>query len=264
MMTATPDPALTRQLLDAVRQAGAVIMNFYALPHPTLAVAKKSDQSPVTAADLAAHHVLLEQLHLLTPNLPVISEEDEDSFADRLGHERYWLIDPLDGTREFISGSGEFTVNLALIDHKTPVWGCVYAPALEQMYWGGLGLGAFRCEHGMTAEMQVSHGGCNSTCRVVASKSHMDAETAEFIATLGSTSLVQAGSSLKFCRIAEGHADIYPRMGPTCEWDTAAAQAVLEGAGGTVHDLWDKPLTYGKANILNPSFIARRPGVAWK
>lgn len=264
MMTKLPDETLTPRLLAAVRQAGAAIMRFYLPDNGSLAVRQKKDCSPVTAADLAAHHVLVEQLAAITPELPVVSEEDEASVQTRLQHARYWLIDPLDGTREFISHSGEFTVNLALIDGQTAVWGCVHAPALDLLYWGGQGMGAFRCAQGSVSALHTAPpsepGG---PYRVVASKSHLDDQTQQFIDRLGSTRLVQAGSSLKFCRIAEGEADIYPRMGPTCEWDTAAAQAVLEAAGGVVCDLRGQPLRYSKADILNPGFVAARNGMQW-
>jgi 3'(2'), 5'-bisphosphate nucleotidase len=169
-----------------------------------------------------------------------------------------WLIDPLDGTKEFIAHNGEFTVNIALIDQGRSVLGVVYAPAIDALYWGGAGLGAFRRVGTSTAAIQVASHATDELCRVVASKSHLNAETQAFIDRLGPVSLVQAGSSLKFCRVAEGVADIYPRLAPTCEWDTAAAQAVLEGAGGVVLDLHGAPLRYGKPDVLNPSFIAAR------
>lgn len=265
LLQGMPDPVLTQQLLQSVQQAGAAIMNFFAASDTALAVKTKSDQSPVTAADLAAHRVLTEHLYGLTPDLPVVSEEDEHSAHDRLCHERYWLIDPLDGTREFISGHGEFTVNLALIAGNAAVWGCVHAPALNQTYWGGRGMGAFRCDpDGQTVALHVATGAhANTGWRVMASKSHLDPETTEFIKKLGPTTLVQAGSSLKFCRVSEGVADIYPRLGPTCEWDTAAAQAILEAAGGVVQDLHGQPLRYGKHEVLNPFFIAARPDIRW-
>ena len=177
---------------------------------------------------------------------------------------RFWLIDPLDGTKEFIAKNGEFTVNIALIDHGRSVLGVVYAPALALLYWGGLGLGAYRIQDGRTETISVAHKLFNEqtqtqTCRVVASKSHLNESTQQFIDKLDSVSLIQAGSSLKFCLIAEGAADIYPRLAPTCEWDTAAAQAVLEGAGGVVLDFNTRePLCYGKREVLNPSFVASR------
>lgn len=264
MSSGWPDPLPVQDLLQAVRLAGDAIMAIYASADEPLAVNIKSDLSPVTAADLAAHRVLVRELQTLTPAIPVVSEEDEGSSHSPQQYPCYWLIDPLDGTREFISRNGEFTVNLALIQQNAPVWGCVYAPALELMYWGGVGTGAFRSAQGETTAARVtSDASPQAACRVIASKSHLNPQTEDFIARLGAATLVQAGSSLKFCRIAEGAADLYPRMGPTCEWDTAAAQAVLEAAGGFVHDLHGQPLRYGKAEILNPFFIAGRPGIAW-
>lgn len=224
----------------------------------------KCDLSPVTAADMAAHHVVARELQAITPHIPVASEEDANSVQSRLHHPCYWLIDPLDGMREFISRNGEFTVNLALISGHTSVWGCVYAPALDLMYWGGAGMGAFRSTRGQTTNLYTNTDKKpQAAYRIITSKSHFNQQTHDFIARLGPTSMVQAGSSLKFCRSAEGSADIYPRMGPTYEWDTAAAQAVLEAAGGFVHDMYGQPLKYGKAEILNPFFIAGRPGISW-
>jgi 3'(2'), 5'-bisphosphate nucleotidase len=218
----------------------------------------------VTAADHAAHRVLAAQLQPLLPNCPVVSEEDAASHAQRQSTGRFWLIDPLDGTKEFIARNGEFTVNIALIEDGRSVLGVVFAPASGELYWGGHGLGAF-CQRGEETSA-IATASVSSTaspqsaevCRVVVSRSHLDAETQAFIDRLAPVRLVQAGSSLKFCRVAEGAADIYPRMGPTCEWDTAAAQAVLEGAGGVVLDLHGAPLRYGKPELLNPFFVATR------
>jgi 3'(2'), 5'-bisphosphate nucleotidase len=282
--------ALIPALLPIARQAGDAIMAVYAAGES--AVAHKADHSPVTAADHAAHRVLAAQLQPLLPNCPVVSEEDEASHAQRQSTGRFWLIDPLDGTKEFIARNGEFTVNIALIEDGRSVLGVVFAPASGELYWGGHGLGAF-CQRGeetiaiATASVSSTAPASSTTssttsasatssetatpsetasassqpaevCRVVVSRSHLDTETQAFIDRLAPVGLVQAGSSLKFCRVAEGAADIYPRMGPTCEWDTAAAQAVLEGAGGVVLDLHGVPLRYGKPELLNPFFIAAR------
>lgn len=247
--------ALIKQLLPIARSAGDVIMAIYA--GGSTEVQHKEDASPVTKADLAAHRVLAAQLAPLLPVCPVVSEEDAGSQAFRQQSGRFWLIDPLDGTKEFIARNGEFTVNIALVVDGQSVLGVVYAPAIDAMYWGGLGLGAFRCVANEKVAIKVSSGEAGS-CRVVASKSHLNDETQSFIERLGAVSLIQAGSSLKFCRVAEGAADIYPRLAPTCEWDTAAAQAVLEGAGGAALDLDGQPLLYGKPNMLNASFIATR------
>lgn len=222
------------------------------------AVEFKSDASPVTEADIAAHRILAAGLAPLLPDCPVVSEEDSASHQSRQTSGRFWLIDPLDGTKEFIARNGEFTVNIALIDHGKSILGVVYAPSMNAMYWGGEGWGAFCTKDGHTMPIRVGSPAADGACRVVASKSHLNASTQAMIDKLGEVALIQAGSSLKFCRVAEGVADFYPRMAPTCEWDTAAAQAVLEGAGGVVVDLDGVPLRYGKTDILNPSFIATR------
>ena len=256
MTNATIDKsAMIEQILPIARQAGGAIMALYL--SGARDVQRKEDGSPVTQADLAAHQVLTKQLLSLPPHCPVVSEEDSGSQIYRQGKGRFWLIDPLDGTKEFIARNGEFTVNIALIEDGRSVLGVVYAPALDAMYWGGSGLGAFRRVGGVTVAIQQSADNASS-CRVVASKSHLNEATQSFIDRLGPVSLVQAGSSLKFCRVAEGAADIYPRLAPTCEWDTAAAHAVLEGAGGAVVDLHGQPLNYGKPDVLNPSFVATR------
>lgn len=244
------------QLLPVVRTAGDAIMAIYR--RGSAEVSHKADASPVTEADLAAHLVLATHLAHLLPGCQVVSEEDPASLVYRQSAERFWLIDPLDGTKEFIARNGEFTVNIALIEEGRSTLGVVYAPAIDALYWGGAGLGAFRCIGDQTVAINVASAAEGHVCRVVASKSHLNEATQAMIDRLGEVNLVQAGSSLKFCRVAEGEADIYPRLAPTCEWDTAAAQAVLEGSGGAVVDLHGQPLLYGKPDVLNPSFIATR------
>lgn len=246
---------LIQQLLPIARAAGDAIMAVYS--SEISEIQRKEDDSPVTKADLAAHRILASRLKLLS-ECPVVSEEDTESLVYRQLHGRFWLIDPLDGTKEFIARNGEFTVNIALIEDARSVFGVVYAPAIDAMYWGGAGMGAFRCMGAQTVAIKVAAAEAGGACRVVASKSHLNEATRSLIDRLGDVSLVQAGSSLKFCRVAEGEADIYPRLAPTCEWDTAAAQAVLEGAGGVVVDLQGAPLQYGKPDVLNPSFFATR------
>jgi len=218
----------------------------------------KGDNSPVTKADLAAHHVLVAGLKAITPDIPVVSEEDADSLLIPSTHSVYWLIDPLDGTKEFIKRNGEFTCNLALIENNHTTLGFVGVPVQDELYLGGSNIPSTlttRAGH----KRAINHGRSDSgTTRVVASKSHLNEETERFINSLdGEVELVQAGSSLKFLKIAVGEADIYPRLAPTCEWDTAAAQAVLEGAGGRVVQTSGEPMRYGKDEILNPHFIAK-------
>ncbi len=246
--------SLIEQLLPIARAAGDAIMSVYA--KNAINVQRKEGSSPVTEADLAAHRVLASRLGHLLPSCPVVSEEDSASHAFRRSHGRFWLIDPLDGTKEFIARNDEFTVNIALIEDGCCVLGVVYAPAMDALYWGGAGRGAFRCVRGETVAIKVTSVNPSAACRVVASKSHLNEATRSLIVRLGEVSLLQAGSSLKFCRVAEGEADFYPRLAPTCEWDTAAAQALLEGAGGVVVNLQGMPLQYGKSDVLNPSFIA--------
>lgn len=247
---------LAPQICRLARQAGDAIMRIYAAQGEDVLLAHKSDDSPLTQADLASHHCIRDGLLQLTPDLPVVSEEDADSLQYRVPQGSFWLIDPLDGTKEFLARNGEFTVNIALVVDGAPVWGAVYAPALDQMYWGGRDFGAFRQQQGPVAAIRVAAPvGSGGRYRVVASKSHLNAETSAFIEGLGSADLVQAGSSLKFCRVAEGQADVYPRLAPTCEWDTAAAQAVVEGAGGHVVDTSGVRLRYGRPDLLNPHFV---------
>lgn len=256
---------LMATVIEIARQAGQAVMTVYRADD--FEVMLKSDQSPLTQADLAAHHCIVEGLRRLPQSYPVVSEEDAASHIGSHG-DRYWLIDPLDGTREFVARSDEFTVNIALIDHGQPVLGVVFAPALDLLYCGAVGEvlageGAVRIQDGQVTHLQLQAPAVRpSPCRVVASKNHLNQATRAFIEQLGDTVLVQAGSSLKICRVAEGEADIYPRLGPTSEWDTAAAHAVLKAAGGVLVDTQLQPLRYGKtdsagqAEILNPSFIA--------
>lgn len=244
---------LLASLKQLVLQAGEAIMQVYS--EDDFGVQTKGDDSPVTKADLAAHHVLVDGLAELTPDIPIVSEEDKDSLAIPRTSSCYWLIDPLDGTKEFINRNGQFTVNLALIENNVPSYGFVSTPVDQTIYWGGKDIGCWRERDDQQTQLI-----CQATAtpiRVVASKSHLNEATKEFIDALGETELVQAGSSLKFVRIAEGIADIYPRMAPTCEWDTGAAQAVLEGAGGSVTKANGEAMHYGKEDILNPHFIAR-------
>lgn len=219
-------------------------------------VSYKTDDSPITAADTAAHDIITQGLRRISRDIPILSEEGKDiPWEERKHWRRFWLVDPVDGTKDFTQRTGEFTVNIAMIEDGEPVMGVVIAPALKEAYWGVVGEGAHKRDRtGKVHRIRVAEP--KDIKRVVASKNHLNPETTAFIDRLGEHELVQAGSSLKFCRIAEGHADIYPRMGPTCEWDTGAAQAVLVAAGGKVQTVDGKPLKYGKQDVLNPYFIA--------
>jgi 3'(2'), 5'-bisphosphate nucleotidase len=246
------------QICQLAEEAGQAIMRIYTQSaQEDVLLAPKSDDSPLTLADLASHHIIMKGLALLTPDIPVVSEEDNQSLIHRKPQGCFWLIDPLDGTKEFLARQGEFTVNIALIEEGQPVWGVVYAPAMHQLFWGGQAFGSFRQDASGTAPLAVSPPAKpENLLRAVVSRSHLNEKTSEFITKLGSVALIRAGSSLKFCRIAEGKADVYPRLAPTSEWDTAAAQAVIEGAGGHVYNIHGDRLHYGKPDVLNPGFIA--------
>jgi 3'(2'), 5'-bisphosphate nucleotidase len=246
---------LFKALKALMWKAGDAILDVY--QQDDFGTEVKGDDSPVTKADLAAHNVLLAGLADLTPDIPVVSEEDKDSLAIPKTNSVYWLIDPLDGTKEFIKRNGEFTCNLALIEHNKTTLGFVGVPANDKLYTGGGSITSQKSDRN-NAPLTIKHVRTNPTLtRIVASKSHLNSETQAFIENIdGDVELVQAGSSLKFLKIATGDADLYPRLAPTCEWDTAAAQAVLEGAGGKVTQANGEPMIYGKDEILNPHFIA--------
>lgn len=249
------DTNVIQAISNLVRAAGAAILEVYGRPG-TVDVSSKGDDTPLTEADLAAHRVLEAGLVNLLAGVPVVSEEDEASLEHRRPSGSFWLIDPLDGTKEFIARNGQFTVNVALVRDGFPVLGFVYAPVLDELFVGGKGLGARREKAGALSRITVAERRQGSALRVVASRSHMNDATRAYLARLGAHELVQAGSSLKFCRVAEGAADCYPRIGPTAEWDTAAAQAVLEAAGGVVHDLRGERLRCGKPVNRNEGFVA--------
>ncbi|MGG5808385.1 3'(2'),5'-bisphosphate nucleotidase CysQ [Falsiroseomonas sp. CW058] len=263
-----PDPAsLLPHLVAIAAEAGARIIAIRQRPH---AVAGKADGSPVTEADLAAEAVIAAGLAQVAPGIPVVSEEDAHRPAPP-GDGAFLLVDPLDGTREFLGQSGEFTVNIALIEGGRPVCGVVYAPALSRIWRGAVGHGA---EHAVLPPgadagaaawtPSLARPRPDEGWTAVASRSHLDAETRDFLARLPVAESRSIGSSLKFCLVADGEADVYPRFGPTCEWDTAAGQAVLEAAGGRVTRPDGAPFLYGKAaqGYRNGPFVAwgREPG----
>ena len=236
------------------RRAGEAILDVYRGP---FAVQHKDDRSPLTEADLSAHRIIVAGLGALEPMLPVLSEEAASvPFDERRHWERYWLVDPLDGTREFVKRNGEFTVNIALIERGEPVFGVVYAPDRDYLVHALRGAGAWLERDGAEAvPLRTSPRG--AIARIAGSRSHRDGRFDEFAARLGKYELIELGSSLKFCLIAEGGADAYLRTGPTSEWDTAAAQCVLEEAGGRVTTLDGTPLRYNaKESLLNPEFLA--------
>jgi 3'(2'), 5'-bisphosphate nucleotidase len=254
-MTSTPSLELLEHVRSIAKAAGAAILEVYA---SDFAVTHKDDRSPLTAADRAAHTRIVAGLEALEPQLPVLSEEsDHGRLGDRRSWQRYWLVDPLDGTKEFIKRNGEFTVNIALIDGGEPVLGVVLAPALDLEYCAVRGRGAFKRQtDGALETIRVTRPAA-SPLRVVGSRSHPSPELAGLLDAWGPHELKPMGSSLKICLVAEGSADIYPRLGPTSEWDTAAAQAVLECAGGSMIDTDGRPLIYNsKEDLLNPHFLA--------
>ena len=255
-----------RRLLDGVRQiaaaAAARVLDVY---HSAFEVVRKADESPLTEADLASHRIIVEGLRDLSPAIPVLSEESADvDFDTRAGWTRYWLVDPLDGTKDFVNRNGEFTVNIALIDRHAPVLGVVAVPVTGVSYAAARGLGARRYDADGMSELRVRAPAARPW-RVAASRSHADRRTEAFIRNLGPSERVSIGSSLKFCLVAEGEIDVYPRFGPTCEWDTAAAQCVVEQAGGRLTDIGLEPLRYNtRESILNPYFLAfGDPAVDW-
>lgn len=264
------DPAaLVPAVRALVREAAAAILEVYAAgatggDGPR--VLRKDDHSPLTEADLAAHRILVAGLESLLPGVPVLSEEAADiPWERRAGWRRHWLVDPLDGTKEFLSRNGEFTVNVALIEDHRPVLGVVQVPVTGVEYWGvpgpGRGAGSWRAEAGKASPVPIAVSAQPAPAlRVVGSRSHRGASLDAFLRRVGPHELVSMGSSLKFCLLAEGRADVYPRLGPTSEWDTAAAQAVVEGAGGRVLRLDGQPLDYNaKPELLNPDFVAFGP-----
>jgi len=236
-------------------QAGAAIMDIYQ-GGGTVATSKP-DGSPLTQADLKAHQTIVEGLTSLTPEIPILSEEAADIlFPVRSQWTRFWLVDPLDGTREFIKRNGEFTVNIALIENGEPVLGVVYAPVPDVCYYGARGAGAF-VQRGDTAAqpIKVKPHAAGEPIKAVASRSHSDPRTEALLKQLGDHQCISMGSSLKLCLVAEGAAHVYPRLGPTMEWDTAAAHAVVNAAGGIVCDMKGKELRYNKVDLHNPEFL---------
>ena len=263
-----PHPLLA-PVIELARRAGEVILPYW---RADVAVVAKADASPVTAADIAAHHLLVAGLQALAPDIHVLSEEDADiPLSERATWERWWLVDPLDGTKEFISGSEEFTVNIALIEQGRVVFGVVSMPTNNRCYFGGAGLGAWRSDdedHAAPISVRTAPA-LGEAFTVVASRRHTSPEQERLLAglseSLGDLQLTSVGSSLKFCLLAEGAADCYPRLAPTSQWDTAAAQGVLEVAGGEVLDLAGETFSYpSRESLLNTSFLALPANAPWR
>jgi 3'(2'), 5'-bisphosphate nucleotidase len=254
------DPTLREDVIALAHDAAAAILEVYGADFD---VERKGDASPLTQADLASHRVIADGLSRLTPDIPVLSEEAEHKVAPdiRRSWPRLWVVDPLDGTREFVKRNGEFTVNIALVEHGVVVWGVIQAPVTGALWHGGAGQGAFRRDGRESGDRSIAIRTARAPLRVAASRSHRDGRSEAFIQAMqahaGEVEQLNLGSSLKFCRIAEGGLDLYPRFGPTCEWDTAAGQAILEGAGGAVVDPRGRPLRYNvRDTLLNGDFVA--------
>jgi 3'(2'), 5'-bisphosphate nucleotidase len=246
-------PRLNDEARALAQLAGKRIMPFY---KNGATITWKADASPLTSADSASHDFLMESLGSLTPHIPVISEESIDAINGSLHAGRsFWLVDPLDGTKEFLKGTDEFTVNLALIEAGRPVLGVVHAPALGLTYYGLRGSGSWR-KAGEEPSSRISTRRANSLeLAVVASKDHAGPLVGVMLGRLTRPQLQSMGSSFKFCLVAEGKADLYLRDLPTMEWDTAAAQCIVEAAGGGVYSLDGQPLRYGKPGLKNPAIM---------
>jgi 3'(2'), 5'-bisphosphate nucleotidase len=247
-------PALGRALMPIVDRAGDAIMRIYGAG---FTVQHKEDNSPLTLADLESQRIIIEGLKHLTPDIPILSEESAQApWAERQTWRELWVVDPLDGTREFVKRNGEFTVNIALVIDHEPVLGMVSAPAQGLLYWGAARIGAYT-HHREGQELPIHVAPPHHPLRVVGSRSHASPATAAYLDRLESHVMTGIGSSLKFCMVAEGSAELYPRFGPTSEWDTAAGQALLEAAGGHVTRLDGHRLRYNcRESIINGDFLA--------
>lgn len=245
---------LLPEIVTIAEEAGRLLMEYYG---GQLAVEKKADASPVTDADVAANTLIVEALQKLTPEIPVIAEENaENAMVENRESAAFWLVDPLDGTKSFIRRTGQFTVNIGLIEAQRPVMGVIYIPVAGMMYYGHVGEGAWRRKDGQEAEPIRARLPRGDVRDVVVSHSHLTPETKAFLEDITVGEQVAAASSLKFCTIAEGNADIYPRFGQTMEWDTAAGHAIVVAAGGSVEMPWGAPLLYAKHDYRNGYFIA--------
>jgi 3'(2'), 5'-bisphosphate nucleotidase len=241
-------------LLSIAEVAGLAIMEIY---NSDFSASLKHDQTPVTAADVAAENIILPALAKHFPDIPVISEEQAAAGHVPKIASTFFLVDPLDGTKEFINRNGEFTVNIALIKNGKPALGVIYAPAIDEMFWGEIGNGSAWRANDSEWQSCLTRAPDPQGLSVMASRSHRDAATEAYLKTVKVKDFTAAGSSLKFCRLAQGQADLYPRFGRTMEWDIAAGHAILAAAGGSVTKPDGTLLTYGKPTLDNPGFIAR-------
>lgn len=255
---------IRESVIGIAEQAAARILEVYA---GAFEVENKADDSPLTAADLAAHHHIVDALEALTPDIPVLSEESAHTIPTivRRRWSRLWLVDPLDGTREFVKRNGEFSVNIALIESGVARFGVIQQPVTGLVWYGMPDQGAWIRENGQERAIRCRRPAM-APLQVAGSRSHADVRTARLIERIGDTGPFAMGSSLKFCRIAEGRLDVYPRLGPTSEWDTAAGQAIVEGAGGVLLDFQGRPFRYNQRDtLLNGDFIALGDGsLPWR
>jgi len=244
------------KLIEISIEAGKAIMDIYKTDFD---FKEKIDQSPLTAADLRSHEIISDSLSKLNPKIPILSEESSRiPFSERSSWDEYWLIDPLDGTKEFINKNGEFTTNIALMKNNKPIFGIIHAPSINETYWGGESIGSFYLEGDSDSdmkEMNVSPNR-NEEIRMVSSRSHPSDNLKYLLGIIGDHKMLSIGSSLKFCLIAKGEADCYLRLGPTSEWDIAAGDAIVRAANGTIKEINGQEIKYNKSdNILNPDFI---------
>lgn len=246
------------EVTTIAQRAGEAILDIYNQSEG-IQIEKKADDSPLTIADRTANDIICEGLEALEIQFPIVSEENKAiPYSERQSFAYSWLVDPLDGTKEFIKRNGEFTVNIALIHQQRPILGVVYAPVLDEMYWAVADGGSYLVKEGNTTSLQAATFDWSDTgLKIVCSRSHLNEATQAFVAKLDQPELVATGSSLKFLIMAKGEAHAYPRLGPTMEWDTGAAHIVLKEAGGQVIDEETKEeLLYNKENLLNPYFVA--------
>jgi len=249
-----PDDALLEAVIALAKHAGEEIMAIYDTDY---AIEHKEDQTPLTEADMAAHHLIDAGLRELTPDIPILSEESANiPFAERQTWQQYWLVDPLDGTREFIKRNGEFCVNIALIDNHDSVLGVIYVPVTKTHYYARQNQGAWRCQDNAAPKRIHSRSPCPEKPMIAGSRSYRGDSLNAFLAHLGDYEIISMGSAIKSCLVAEGQCDLYPRLGPTSEWDTAAAHCVVTEAGGQITDTQMQVLRYNtKDELLNPHFF---------
>ncbi|WP_035040841.1 3'(2'),5'-bisphosphate nucleotidase CysQ [Desulfovibrio sp. X2] len=247
---------LVADLTDLAKQAGQEIMKIYATD---FSVEYKDDHSPLTQADRLADRLITERLLEGYPGMPILSEEGNHvPYPERQSWPRYFCVDPLDGTREFVARNGEFTVNIALVARNFPAFGVIYVPAMELLYWGGKDFGAFKQFREFAPQrIRTAKPAPGKGLRALVSRSHSAPELDAFLADYEISERIAAGSAWKFCLLAEGKADIYARTNMTYEWDTAAGQAIVEGAGGSMTTLDGEPFIYNRQSLINPGFLAR-------